>query len=330
MKFIDQAIIEVKAGKGGNGCVAFRREKFIPKGGPAGGNGGAGGSIIVVARSNIRTLIDFQYRHHFTAPDGQPGSGKEMTGRDGEDLVIEVPCGTVVWDITGKVPVCLADLIHEGQKVIVAKGGRGGRGNASFKSSTRRAPRIATLGQEGETRRLKLELKLIADVGLIGYPNAGKSTLLRRISRARPRVADYPFTTLHPHLGLVQLDQQRQFIVADLPGLIEGAANGRGLGHLFLRHVERTKILVHLVDLAVDDFLLRYKSLRKELKQYSQLLAEKPEIVVGTKIDLLESQKNRELFHQHFPGAPVASGITGSGVKELLEQIWKMLEGQLR
>ncbi|MCM8757149.1 MAG: GTPase ObgE [Candidatus Omnitrophica bacterium] len=323
MKFIDQVIIEVRAGNGGAGCIAFRREKYVPRGGPAGGDGGSGGSVILVASRRLKTLIDFHYKHHFVASNGRPGSSKCKTGKSGKDLILAVPCGTVVWDVSGK--ELLADLVKEGDSVLVARGGKGGKGNAAFKSSTRQSPRLATPGELGESRRLRLELKLIAEVGLLGYPNAGKSTLLRAVSDARPKVAAYPFTTLYPHLGVVRLDEERQFIMADIPGLIEGAAAGCGLGYAFLRHVERTKVLVHLIDLSVSDFLSRYGIIRKEIAAYSKKLIDKPEIVVGTKIDLPESQENLEVFCRYFPDGCIISALERIGLRELLEIIWQKL-----
>jgi GTPase len=245
--FVDEASIHVKAGDGGNGCVSFRREKYIPKGGPDGGDGGNGGSVVFVADPHKDTLLDFSGKHHWTAPRGEAGMGKKMFGKGGEDLVIPVPPGTMVFDLDQG--ILLADLNEPGRRIVIARGGKGGRGNWHFRTPTNQAPRYAEPGEEGQERRLRLELKLIADVGLVGMPNAGKSTLLRAISAARPKVADYPFTTLEPQLGIVELTGYRRLVVADIPGLIEGAQHGAGLGHAFLRHIERTKIIVHLLDL---------------------------------------------------------------------------------
>jgi GTP-binding protein len=246
MKFVDEADIRVEAGAGGNGCVSFRREKFIPRGGPDGGDGGRGGSVYLVAREGINTLVDFRVRRRFRAAQGRGGAGQNMTGAAGEDLYIDVPKGTVIADLdTNEI---LGDLTDAGQELLVARGGRGGFGNTHFKSSTNRAPRQSTPGEPGEGRHLALELKLLADVGLLGLPNAGKSTLIRALSAARPKVADYPFTTLTPHLGVVRVDAEQSFVMADIPGLIEGAAQGAGLGHKFLKHLQRTRLLLHVVD----------------------------------------------------------------------------------
>ena len=299
-KFIDEAKIWVKAGDGGNGCVAFRREKGVPKGGPCGGDGGDGGSVYFVAKKNIKTLIDFHYRRHFTAENGAHGSGNNREGKKGKDLIIPVPCGTVIKELVNGKEKIVADLVEEGEKVLIAKGGKGGKGNTHFKSSTNRAPKIATRGEKGEEKYVKLELKLIADVGLIGYPNSGKSTFLSRVSKARPKIAPYPFTTLAPNLGLVKLDDLRSFVIADIPGLIEGASKGKGLGIKFLQHIERTKILVHLIDLSVDNVVERYQNLRKELSSYSEELLKKKEIVVGNKIDLPSSHKNIGILKDYF------------------------------
>src|SRR5688500_16027738 len=274
--FVDEAQIHVKAGDGGDGCVAFRREKYIPKGGPEGGDGGDGGSVVFVADPNKSTLLDFSGRHHWHAPRGVAGMGKKMAGASGEDLVIAVPPGTLIFDQDHQ--ILLADLDAPGKQVVVARGGKGGRGNWHFKSSVHHSPRYAEPGTEGQERNLRLELKLIADVGLVGMPNAGKSTLLRAVSAARPKVADYPFTTLDPQLGIVELDADRRVVVADIPGLIEGAKHGAGLGHAFLRHIERTKIIVHLLDLFPmdgSDPSENYRKIRRELEAFSDVLANK-------------------------------------------------------
>src|SRR3982751_735604 len=285
--FVDEAIIHVTAGDGGNGCVSFRREKYVPKGGPDGGDGGNGGSVVFESDQNKNTLLDFAGRHHWRAEKGQAGMGKKMYGKGGEDLVIRVPPGTVVFDTDKQ--VMLADLDQPGRRVMIARGGKGGRGNWHFKSSTNQTPRYAEPGTEGQERNLRLELKLIADVGLAGMPNAGKSTLLRAISSARPKVADYPFTTLEPQLGIVELVGDRRIVVADIPGLIEGAQHGAGLGHAFLRHIERTKVIVHLLDLHPSDAsdpAENYRTIRRELESFSPVLAHKRELVAANKIDI--------------------------------------------
>ncbi|HEX9876171.1 MAG TPA: GTPase ObgE [Gammaproteobacteria bacterium] len=292
MKFVDEADIRVEAGAGGNGCVSFRREKFIPRGGPDGGDGGRGGSVYLVAREGINTLVDFRVRRRFRAAQGRGGAGQNMTGAAGEDLYIDVPKGTVIADLdTNEI---LGDLTDAGQELLVARGGRGGFGNTHFKSSTNRAPRQSTPGEPGEGRHLALELKLLADVGLLGLPNAGKSTLIRALSAARPKVADYPFTTLTPHLGVVRVDAEQSFVMADIPGLIEGAAQGAGLGHKFLKHLQRTRLLLHVVDAcpelegAPPDQAVR--SIEHELEQYSEALARQPRWLVVNKLDLLPAE----------------------------------------
>jgi len=325
VRFIDEAKIWIKAGDGGDGCVAFRREKFVPKGGPSGGNGGKGGDVIFRAKKDIRTLIDFHYRQHFKAEDGRNGEGNNREGRSGEDLIIPVPVGTVISEIKDGNESFLADLAEDGAEYVVAKGGKGGKGNASFKSSTNQAPRKATKGEKGEEKYLKLELKLLADVGIIGYPNSGKSTLISRVSSARPKIADYPFTTLAPNLGVVDLGDLRSFVIADIPGLIEGASEGKGLGHKFLRHIERTKVLIHLVDLSVPDALKRYYNIREELAKYSEKLYKKPEIIAGNKIDLDISKKNIEIFREQFKDVYFISALTGEGVRQLMEAVWRVI-----
>ena len=332
--FVDEAVIHVKAGKGGDGAVAFRREKFVPKGGPEGGDGGDGGSVIFRADPNKNTLFDFSGRHHWRAENGQQGMGKKMAGKSGEDLLILVPPGTLIFDDEHQ--ILLADLDAIGKEVTIAKGGKGGRGNWHFKSSTNQAPRYAEPGTEGQERRLKLELKLIADVGLVGMPNAGKSTLLSVISSARPKIADYPFTTLEPQLGIVELDGERRMVVADIPGLIEGAQKGAGLGHAFLRHIERTKILVHLLDMfpvTGSDPIENYRTIRAELEAFSPTLAEKTEIVAANKTDLAleeEAAEAVERLKAALPGKEVhaISGATRQGVEPLLERLWGLLHPQ--
>ena len=320
--FIDHSKISVKAGDGGNGCVAFRREKFVPKGGPSGGDGGAGGSVFVVASGRLNTLYHLQFKREWKAGRGQHGMGSNCSGHAGDDVFIELPIGTVVRDAdTGEL---LADLTEDGAKVLVAKGGRGGQGNQHFATATRQAPRFAQPGEAGEERSLAIELKLIADVGLIGLPNAGKSTLISVISAARPKIADYPFTTLVPNLGVVSIDDDT-FVVADIPGLIEGAHEGHGLGDRFLRHVERCSILVHLVDLSAgENPAADAEVIERELALYSEMLAENPRLICGSKLD------------SAFPGAPESlrgyaerrgyayheiSAVVGTGVEELLRKL---------
>jgi GTP-binding protein len=331
MLFIDRATIFVRAGKGGNGAVSFRREKYIPKGGPDGGDGGKGGDVILVGDPSYDTLLHLTHHPHYRAKDGGRGMGRSMHGGDGADLIIPVPPGTVVADRdSGQV---LADISQPGQRLIVARGGAGGLGNEHFKSATNQTPRDATPSEPGQERTLLLELKLLADVGLVGLPNAGKSTLLRAISRATPKVADYPFTTISPHLGIAELPGDRRLIVADIPGLIEGAAHGAGLGHDFLRHIERTTMLVHLLDVAPldgSDPAENYKVVRQELLDYSVELAEKPEIIAFNKIDLVPVEERQQRIKQlvgclRLPRGEnpiVISGATGEGVTELLQACW--------
>ena len=288
MKFVDVAEISVTAGPGGDGCVAFRREKGVPRGGPSGGNGGRGGSVWLVATDATSTLLDFRYRKHYKADKGQPGSGSRRTGADGADLEIIVPCGTAVYDAESGELIC--DLTEPGQRHCAAEGGRGGRGNFEFRSPQRQAPHISTPGKPGEDRGLRLELKLLADIGLIGLPNAGKSTLLSRLSAAKPKIADYPFTTLVPNLGIVDLGDFTSCSMADIPGLIEGASDGKGLGHEFLRHVERTRALVYLVDVTDPAPVSVLTILRKELDSYGQRLADLPFLVVMNKLDLVNAE----------------------------------------
>src|SRR3954469_17857582 len=285
--FVDEAEIHVKAGDGGAGCVSFRREKYIPKGGPDGGDGGRGGDVIFLADPNKNTLLDFSGRHHWHAKKGEAGMGKKMYGKGAEDLIILVPPGTQIYDTDNQ--ILIADLDESGKRVVVAQGGKGGQGNWHFRSSTNQTPRYAEPGTEGQQRNLKLQLKLIADVGLAGMPNAGKSTLLSAVSKARPKIADYPFTTLDPQLGIVELSGDRRMVFADIPGLIEGAQHGAGLGHAFLKHIERTKIIVHLLDLYPPDNSNpadNYRKIRGELEAFSPELAGKPEIIAANKMDL--------------------------------------------
>jgi GTP-binding protein len=326
--FIDQATIHVKAGDGGHGCVSFRREKFVPKGGPDGGDGGDGGSVILVADPNKNTLLDFAGKHHWVAPRGEAGMGKKMYGRRGEDLLVPVPVGTVIHDLD--LGVVLADLDEPGKRAVVAKGGQGGRGNWHFRSPTNQAPRYAEPGTEGQQRNLRLELKLIADVGLVGLPNAGKSTLLRSLTRARPKVADYPFTTLEPQLGIAELSGDRRLVFADIPGLIEGAHAGAGLGHAFLRHIERTRVLIHLVDLYPadgSDPARNYLTICTELAAFSPVLAAKPTIVVANKLDLATDDVALNRLREALSPVPVhaISGATHQGLERLLELAWELV-----
>lgn len=334
MKFIDEAKIQVIAGHGGNGIASFRREKFIPRGGPNGGDGGRGGSIYAVADVNINTLIDYRYARLHRAQRGGHGQGSDCYGKGGEDMVLRMPVGTVITDaVTGEL---IADLSHDGQRALIAKGGNGGLGNIHFKSSTNRAPRQFTLGEPGEERELHLELKVLADVGLLGLPNAGKSTLIRAISAARPKVADYPFTTLHPNLGVVRVDDNRSFVVADIPGLIEGAAEGAGLGHQFLRHLARTRLLLHIVDLSgfdpEVDAVAQARAIVDELRKYDPALYEKPRWLVLNKIDVLDEQRRESsiaAFVEEFEwDGPVftISALTGDGCKTLTYAIMDHVE----
>ena len=323
MHFIDYVRIHVKAGDGGRGCVSFRREKYVPRGGPDGGDGGRGGHIIVRATDELHTLIDLRYHREYKARRGEHGMGKKMHGRNGEDLVIPVPVGTVIRDADSD--ALIVDLDANGKEAIVAKGGRGGLGNAHFATPVRQAPRYAQPGEEGDEKRLVLELKLFADVGLIGLPNAGKSTLLSAISSARPKVAAYPFTTLAPVLGVVKLADYRSFVVADIPGIIEGAHGGAGLGYRFLRHVERTSLLLHLVDvsdIAEGDPVENYKTVQKELSYYSGELAGKPQSAVATKIDIAGDGERLEKMKRYCKDKGIAffpvSAVTGEGITQLL------------
>lgn len=326
--FIDEAEIQVFAGKGGNGCVSMRREKYIPLGGPDGGDGGEGGSVYLEATEGVETLLDMVGRHHWRAENGEHGLGKKKAGSDGKDLVIRLPAGTMVYDAdTG---MLLVDLVPVGKRALVAKGGKGGRGNLQFTSSVRQAPDFAEPGEPGQSRKLKFQLKLIADVGLIGKPNAGKSTLLSRLSAARPKIADYPFTTLKPQLGIAELDMERRLVLADIPGLIEGASEGAGLGLDFLRHIERTRVLVHLLDMVPMDQIPpidSYHAIREELFAYSPRLAAKPEILVANKMDLTGASEALADLRSALPGKQILaiSAATGTGLRPLLEDIWQLI-----
>jgi GTP-binding protein len=334
MKFVDEASIEVAAGKGGNGSASFRREKFVPFGGPDGGDGGRGGSVFLEGDSGLNTLVDFRHQRSYRAQNGQGGSGRNMTGKSGEDAVIRVPLGTIVTDAETGEPI--GEVTTGGQRLLVARGGRGGLGNVHFKSSTNRAPRRTVPGEPGEARTLHLELKVLADVGLLGFPNAGKSTLIRCVSAARPKVADYPFTTLYPNLGVVRIDVERSFVIADIPGLIEGAAEGTGLGVQFLKHLQRTRLLLHLVDLAplaLDvDPATQVRQLEAEMRKFDPGLLEKPRWLVFSKADLLPPDEAREraaeVVRELGWGEPwhLVSSVTHDGTAELMQQVSEEIE----
>jgi len=327
--FIDQVTITVQAGDGGNGCCSFRREKYVPLGGPDGGDGGKGGNVVLEADPNLATLIDLRYQKIYQAEHGKAGRGQQMTGKSGKNMVIRIPPGTLVKDAnSGEL---LVDLKQSHQQFTSVQGGNGGRGNLRFKSSTQRAPRRFETGWPGEKRTLFLELKLLADVGIIGFPNAGKSTLISKISNARPKIADYPFTTLVPNLGVVRLEEGTSFVAADIPGIIEGAHEGKGLGHQFLKHIERTRLLLHLIDFSDPDqesLLSRYHKLQSELKSFSPVLSQKPQILVATKADDPQSQKNFHALSASMvklnPVVFLISSLTGEGIQDLL---WKIKEG---
>lgn len=331
--FIDNVKIGIKSGDGGNGCISFRREKFVPKGGPNGGDGGKGGNVIFESDSSLSTLIDLRYRRNYKAGNGKHGMGGDKTGRNGKDVIIKVPCGSLLKDpLTNEI---LADLVNDKQIYLAAKGGKGGRGNTHFATPTNQAPRFAEPGEQGIEKEISIELKLIADVGLVGLPNAGKSTLISKISAARPKIADYPFTTLQPNLGIVKYKDFQSFVVADVPGLIEGAHSGKGLGIRFLRHIERTKILVLLLDSTLihdkKDKYEDYQILINELKSYDESMLKKPRIICFTKIDAIDSKQRKELDKIKFPNLkkdiPVIkiSAVSGENVQKLLDEIWKKL-----
>lgn len=338
MKFIDEASIDVIGGNGGNGSASFRREKFIPRGGPNGGDGGRGGSVWAVGDENINTLIDYRFTRKFVAPSGEHGMGSDCYGRAGKDIILRMPVGTIITDEkSGEV---IADLSENGKKALVAAGGKGGLGNLHFKSPTNRAPRQFTLGEPGQARSLKLELKVLADVGLLGYPNAGKSTFITAVSNARPKIADYPFTTMSPHLGVVRIEQGNSFVIADIPGLIEGAAEGAGLGHEFLRHLERTKLLLHIIDAMPfdgEDPIEKAHALVRELGKYSDTLLAKPRWVVVNKLDLVPAEDREELVKKLHDalcpdGRPffAISAATREGTKEVVMAIAQFLDEQRR
>ena len=326
---MDTARIQVKAGNGGNGCISFRREKFVPRGGPDGGDGGNGGNVIFIATLGMSTLIDLRHNPRQVAENGGHGTGKQKHGADGADRIIKVPAGTIVRD--QETLEMLADLTAPNQAVVVARGGIGGKGNAHFKSSTFQAPRVAERGEPGEAREISLEVKLIADVGLLGYPNAGKSTLLARTSAATPKIAPYPFTTLRPNLGVVRIDREQNFILADIPGLIEGAHKGAGLGHQFLRHIERTKMLIHVIDLSATDGrdpIEDYEQLNRELGHYNELLTKLPQIIAINKIDMPEAKANLTRVQEYFGQRKIfpISAVTGEGVNPLMQQVYRSLQ----
>ena len=321
--FIDRVVVNVKAGDGGSGIISFRREKFVPLGGPDGGDGGGGGDVIVVGDANLSTLLDYTYRDSWSAPAGEHGSGSNKTGRSGSDVELPVPVGTVIRDL--ETAALLGEVLEDGQRVVVAHGGRGGKGNAHFVTATHQAPREYQPGEDGEARTLELELKLIADVGLVGQPNAGKSTLLSVISAARPKIADYPFTTLSPNLGVVQLSDARTFVVADIPGIIEGAHEGRGLGLQFLRHIERTRLLAFLIPVDSMDWQSEYDQLRQEVEAYSTELAQKPHCVVFTKMDLLGNDPPPPIDAPDAFGVFAISAAGRTGLDPLLSAWWSRI-----
>lgn len=333
MKFIDEAIIQVHAGKGGNGSASFRREKYIPKGGPDGGDGGRGGSIWARADRNVNTLIDYRYARIHRAKNGEPGRGSDCNGKSADDIELRVPVGTLIKD--KETGATLADLTHHDERVLLARGGQGGLGNLHFKSSTNRTPRQFTPGEEGESKELQLELKVLADIGLLGYPNAGKSTFIRSVSAARPKVADYPFTTLHPNLGVVRVDDNKSFVIADIPGLIEGAAEGAGLGHQFLRHLTRTRLILHLIDCAPLDesvnIIEQAHALVTELKKYDETLYQKPRWILLNKIDLLDEATQQQVvstIKEQFNELPVfsISALTGERTKAVTYAVMNYLD----
>jgi GTP-binding protein len=323
MLFIDYAEISVKGGDGGRGCVSFRREKYVPKGGPDGGDGGDGGDVIFQVDDHLTTLLDFRYRRNYKAENGKQGEGALKTGKRGKEIIIKVPPGTIIKDLETK--KILADLTRKGQKVTAAAGGKGGRGNAHFKTSTSQSPRKCDPGVKGEEKKLSLELKLLADVGMVGHPNVGKSTLLSKLSAARPKIADYPFTTLTPNLGMVKLEEHKSFVLADIPGLIEGAHRGKGLGVEFLKHIQRTKLLLYMLDAASDDIRRDYKALSKEVELFDRLLSKRPRVVVVNKIDLLPRMRKKKMGKKNEEVCYI-SALTGKGLKELLGIIRSELE----
>lgn len=327
--FVDQATITIKAGNGGNGCISFHREKYVPKGGPDGGNGGNGGNVIIRASKQLTTLMDYRYKRHYQAMNGENGKGGNKTGKSAPDTILLVPVGTLVKDAATK--KILADLVNDADEIIAARGGKGGRGNAEFATSTNQAPRRAEPGKPGEELIIELELKLLADVGLVGFPNAGKSTLISRITAAKPKIADYPFTTLVPNLGIVHYGDYQSFVVADMPGLIEGAHRGKGLGTQFLRHIERTRVLVFLIECTNKDIKEKYKTLLNELKLFNKTMVKKPQIIAITKMDLADETMRKSIkkfsFRQGIPLIPI-SAVTGEGIKDLVDEMWKKLSSR--
>ena len=332
MAFIDEAKFFVKGGDGGNGCVSFRREKFVPKGGPDGGDGGDGGDVIIKASISLGSLIDFRYRSHFNAERGTHGQGKKKHGRYGADYIINVPAGSIIKD--AETDEVIADLIEDGQHIVVAQGGKGGRGNAHFTSSTNRGPRIAGKGRPGIERWLRIELKLLADIGLVGLPNAGKSTLLSKLSAAQPKVASYPFTTLEPHLGVMKHEHYAPHIIADIPGLIEGAHQGAGLGHKFLKHIERTKLLLHILDASktIDEIIADQQTIELELSKFNETLLKRRKVFVFNKVDLLNGNDQLEKLITIFSNKDISvlaiSALTGSGIDNLKQYLAETLEDE--
>ena len=327
MKFVDSASIVVQAGDGGKGCVSFRREKFVPKGGPDGGDGGRGGHVWLRTNRQLTTLLDFKYKNKYIAVRGVHGQGARKTGRDGADITIDVPCGTIVRN--AETHEIIADLTGEDQELLIARGGKGGRGNQHFATPTRQAPRYAEPGQKGEGLTLEMELKLMADVGLVGFPNAGKSTLISVISAAKPKIADYPFTTLVPNLGIVRYEEYKSFVMADIPGIIEGAAEGKGLGLQFLRHIERTKILAILIAADSPDIADEYRTLLEELEKFDKGLLDKPRMVVVTKMDIAVEELEIPSFEEEVLVLPI-SAVSGEGLKELKDELWREVSGRTR
>jgi GTP-binding protein len=326
--FVDYAVIEVHAGKGGDGAITFRREKYVPKGGPSGGNGGNGGNVILRANSNLHTLLDFRYKKKYLAVKGNSGGSSLKDGKNGDNVIIQVPVGTVIKDV--ETEEILFDLNADAKEIILAKGGKGGKGNSKFATPTNQTPRIAEDGKPGEQKKVILELKLFADVGLVGFPNSGKSTLISKISSAKPKIADYPFTTLEPNLGIVKYKDYKSFTVADIPGIIEGASQGKGLGHQFLRHIERTRIILFLIEITSENLEDDFDVLMNELKSYSPGLIRKKIIVSLSKADLFDSKKIKELSRLKFKGIKdkplIFSSISGQGLNELLDYLWQLLE----
>jgi len=326
--FVDYALIEVHSGKGGDGIVTFRREKYVPKGGPSGGDGGNGGDVILRTNSNLHTLLDFRYKKKYNAGDGDKGGNSLKDGKSGDDIIIGVPVGTVVKD--SETDNVLFDLDEDNKEVVLAKGGKGGKGNSKFATPTNQTPRFAEDGKPGEFKKVTLELKLIADVGLVGFPNSGKSTLISKISAARPKIADYPFTTLEPNLGIVKYKNFQSFTVADIPGIIEGASQGKGLGHQFLRHIERTRIILFLIEITSENLVNDFNILLKELKSYSPHLIEKRMFVALSKADLVDAKEKNKVLRNKFKGIRnkplIFSSITGFGLTEMLDILWENLE----